>query len=158
MFCLESRFSRRICRTRGWAEGHPKYNDTKDILFKVWEGLQKRADLNQDGQVSHEEWINMWDEYAKNPEKALDWQNRYMNFMFELEDSSGDGTIDEDEFKALCISYGLKADDSVEAFSKFTSNKTVEITREVFADLWKQFFSSEDPNAPGNYIFGKVPV
>jgi hypothetical protein len=31
----------------------------------------------------------MWNDYAKNPEKALDWQNRYMNFMFDLEDSSG---------------------------------------------------------------------
>ena len=31
----------------------------------------------------------MWNEYAKNPDNALEWQNRYMNFMFELEDSSG---------------------------------------------------------------------
>jgi hypothetical protein len=40
-------------------------------------------------QVSHEEWVSMWNDYAKNPEKALEWQNRYMNFMFDLEDSSG---------------------------------------------------------------------
>jgi hypothetical protein len=40
-------------------------------------------------QVSHEEWVSMWNDYAKNPDNALDWQNRYMNFMFELEDSSG---------------------------------------------------------------------
>jgi hypothetical protein len=40
-------------------------------------------------QVSHEEWVSMWNDYAKNPDKALDWQNRYMNFMFDLEDSSG---------------------------------------------------------------------
>jgi len=40
-------------------------------------------------QVSHEEWVSMWNEYAKNPDNALEWQNRYMNFMFELEDSSG---------------------------------------------------------------------
>jgi hypothetical protein len=31
----------------------------------------------------------MWNDYAKNPDKALDWQKRYMNFMFDLEDSSG---------------------------------------------------------------------
>jgi len=40
-------------------------------------------------QVSHEEWVSMWNDYAENPDNALDWQNRYMNFMFELEDSSG---------------------------------------------------------------------
>ncbi|XP_021936109.1 calexcitin-2 [Zootermopsis nevadensis] len=148
----------RIRKTRGWKESDPKYSETKDILLKVWDGLQQKADANKDGQVSHEEWVSMWNDYAKNPEKALEWQNRYMNFMFDLEDSSGDGSIDEEEFKSLCVSYGLNPQDSAEAYNKFTSNKTVDITREVFAGLWKQFFASEDPNAPGNYIFGKVPL
>ncbi|GFG31972.1 hypothetical protein Cfor_01875, partial [Coptotermes formosanus] len=148
----------RIRTTRGWKESDPKHTETREILLKVWEGLQQKADANRDGQVSHEEWVSMWNEYAKNPDKALDWQNRYMNFMFELEDSSGDGTIDESEFKSLCVSYGLSPEESAEAYNKFTSNKTVEITREVFAELWKQFFSSEDPDAPGNYIFGKVSL
>jgi hypothetical protein len=31
----------------------------------------------------------MWDEYARNAGPALDWQQRYMNFMFDLEDTSG---------------------------------------------------------------------
>lgn len=31
----------------------------------------------------------MWEEYAKNPAHALEWQQTYMNFMFDLEDSSG---------------------------------------------------------------------
>jgi len=148
----------RIRTTRGWQESDPKHKETRDILLKVWEGLQQKADANKDGQVSHEEWVSMWNEYAKNPDNALEWQNRYMNFMFELEDSSGDGSIDESEFKSLCASYGLSSEDSAEAYNKFTSNKTVEITREVFAELWKQFFSSEDPDAPGNYIFGKVSL
>nr|AGM32632.1 EF-hand domain containing protein [Coptotermes formosanus] len=148
----------RIRTTRGWKESDPKHTETREILLKVWEGLQQKADANRDGQVSHEEWVSMWNVYAKNPDKALDWQNRYMNFMFELEDSSGDGTIDESEFKSLCVSYGLSPEESAEAYNKFTSNKTVEITREVFAELWKQFFSSEDPDAPGNYIFGKVSL
>jgi hypothetical protein len=34
---------------------------------------------------------------------------------------SGDGSIDEEEFKSLCVSYGLNAQDSAEAYNKFTS-------------------------------------
>ncbi|KAF4516883.1 hypothetical protein B566_EDAN011228 [Ephemera danica] len=127
--------SGRICRMRGWAPGDPKYQETQEILIEVWDGLRARADANRDGQVSHEEWCTMWDEYARNSGPALDWQKRYMNFMFDLEDTSGDGCIDEEEF---------------------TSNKTVRVDRARFADLWKQYFASEDPNAPGNFIFGKV--
>lgn len=32
----------------------------------------------------------MWEEYAKDPAHALEWQQTYMNFMFDLEDSSGE--------------------------------------------------------------------
>ena len=31
-----------------------------------------------------------------------------------------------------------------------------EVTRETFAELWQQYFSSDDPAAPGNFIFGKT--
>jgi hypothetical protein len=34
---------------------------------------------------------------------------------------SGDGTIDESEFKSLCVSYGLSSEESAEAYNKFTS-------------------------------------
>nr|CAH7752055.1 unnamed protein product [Callosobruchus chinensis] len=76
----------------------------------------------------------MWDDYSKQPESALEWQNQYLRFMFELEDASGDGSIDIDEF---------------------TSGKN-EVSYEQFVDLWQQFFTSENPADPGNYIFGKT--
>lgn len=31
----------------------------------------------------------MWEDYAKDPANAHDWQQTYMKFMFDLEDSSG---------------------------------------------------------------------
>ncbi|KAJ9582733.1 hypothetical protein L9F63_022915, partial [Diploptera punctata] len=40
----------KICKTRGWDKNDPKSQDIKDILYKVWDDLQKRADVNQDGQ------------------------------------------------------------------------------------------------------------
>nr|CAD7401635.1 unnamed protein product [Timema poppensis] len=146
----------KICRMRGWAAGDPRYEETRNILLKIWDGLRQRADANKDGQVSHEEWCTMWDDYAKNTDNALDWQQRYMNFMFDLEDASGDGCIDEDEFTTVCSSYGLTREECQKAFVKFSSNKSVKVTRDVFAELWKQYFSSENPQAPGNFIFGKT--
>lgn len=38
----------------------------------------------------------------------------------------------------------------------FISPQGQEVTREKFADLWKQYFCSDDPNIPGNFIFGKT--
>lgn len=43
-----------------------------------------------------------------------------MNFMFDLEDASNDGTIDAQEFALVCSSYGLDARECEEAFGKMS--------------------------------------
>lgn len=63
----------------------------------------------------------MWDEYSKNPDKPLDWQSQYLKFMFDLEDASGDGSIDVDEFISVCSCYGLEPAECREAFQKMSS-------------------------------------
>ncbi|KAJ8971583.1 hypothetical protein NQ314_000641 [Rhamnusium bicolor] len=68
--------------------------------------------------VSVEEWASMWDDYSKNPDNALEWQTQYLRFMFDLEDASGDGSIDVDEFTSVCSCYGLEASECKEAFQK----------------------------------------
>ena len=47
--------TQRIRSTRGWKESDPKHTETRDILLKVWEGLQQKADANKDGQVRQRE-------------------------------------------------------------------------------------------------------
>lgn len=66
----------------------------------------------------------MWDEFSSAPEKALEWQNQYLRFMFELEDASGDGAIDVDEFTSVCSCYGLDVPECREAFQKMAQVKT----------------------------------
>ena len=46
----------------------------------------------QDNKITQEEWFKMWTEcvQATNNHKDLpDWQQRYMDFMFEVNDTSG---------------------------------------------------------------------
>lgn len=106
-------------------------------------------------QVSVDEWCNMWDAYAKDPSSVMDWQNAYMNFMFDLEDASHDGGIDVTEFTLVCSSYGVEKSECEEAFGKMAQGQS-DVTREQFAALWKEYFAAEDLDAPGNFIFGKT--
>lgn len=46
-----------------------------------------------------------------------------MNFMFDLEDASNDGTIDAQEFALVCSSYGLDAKECEQAFAKMSKVK-----------------------------------
>ncbi|XP_058812288.1 calexcitin-1-like [Topomyia yanbarensis] len=145
----------KICELRGWPVGNPRNTETHESMFKIWDGLRSKADKDNDGQVSVEEWCKMWDEYARDPDSVLDWQLRYMNFMFDLEDASNDGGIDAEEFSIVCSSYGPDKQECQQAFRKMAQGSD-EVNREQFAELWREYFSTDDPTAPGNFIFGKT--
>lgn len=106
--------------------------------------------------------------------------------MFDLEDASNDGAIDAAEFAIVCSSYGLDKAECEDAFKKMSqvsmfsierdvncqfscrlrretlidnpsrSQGAEEVTREQFAVLWQEFWQSDEPSAPGNFIFGKT--
>ncbi|CAG4942933.1 unnamed protein product [Parnassius apollo] len=146
--------AQKISQLRGWKEGDAKYKETLDSLLKIWDGLQSVADSDKNGEVTADEWVSMWEAYAKNPSSAQDWQNQYCKFTFNLEDATGDGSIDSEEFSSVYASFGLSKDDAVLAFQKLARGKS-SITWPEFQELWKEYFVTEDPNAPGNFIFGK---
>ncbi|KAG8269647.1 Non-specific lipid-transfer protein, partial [Homalodisca vitripennis] len=62
----------------------------------------------------------MWEEYSRNPNSVLDWQLQFRDFMFDLEDTSGDGAIDEEEFAMICSSYNVPEQNARDAFRKFS--------------------------------------
>jgi len=66
------------------------------------------------------------DAYAKDPSSVLEWQQRYMNFMFDLEDASDDGTIDASEFAMVCSSYGLDTSECEDAFNKMSRVSSIQ--------------------------------
>lgn len=143
-----------ISKLRGWKQGDAKYKETLDALLKVWDGLQNVADANKDGEVTADEWVTMWEAYAKNPSSAYDWQNQYCKFIFQLEDASNDGAIDSEEFSTVYASFGLNKEEAVTAFQKMAKGKA-NVSWPEFQELWKEYFVTEEPNAPGNFIFGR---
>ncbi|XP_069357329.1 calexcitin-1 isoform X1 [Maniola hyperantus] len=119
----------KICSLRGWKPGDAKNTETHEIMIKIWDGLRKRADSNRDGQVSVEEWVSMWNDYAQNPSAALQWQQLYCQFMFQLEDASADGTIDCDEFTTVCSAYGIDPTECKAAFGKMARVMLIVVKR-----------------------------
>lgn len=144
-----------IAKLRGWSPDDEKYKETQNALLNIWQALIKEADANQDGQISIDEWFAMWQEYTKNPSKPLEWQDLYCKFIFDLQDDSGDGSIDVEEFSNVLQSFGLLKEDSEVAF-EFMSRGRKTISWKEFQELWKEYIVSENPSDPGNYIFGSA--
>lgn len=142
-----------ISKLRGWKASDAQYKQANDTLLQIWEGLKNSADSDSDGEVSQDEWIALWDEFARNPSSAQEWQNLYCKFIFQLEDASNDGAIDVDEFSSVYESFGLDKEESVQAFANISKGKGT-VSWPEFQELWKEYFNSEDAEAPGNFIFG----
>lgn len=100
--------------------GDAKHLEVQASLAYVWEHLKKVADRDNDGTVSTEEWLKMWDE-AISAQQNPEWVSRYQGFLFEAEDVTGDGKVDLDEYTTAYTSYGVSADECKQAFTKLTN-------------------------------------
>ncbi|XP_049876442.1 calexcitin-2-like [Pectinophora gossypiella] len=144
-----------LAKLRGYAPGDVTYELMKELLTNLWDGLVKQADTDGDGVINAEEWVKLWDEYAKNPSAAAEWQQLYCKCVFQLEDASNDGAIDANEYANVYESFGLDKNQSLEAFKKMAKGKDT-INWEEFQELWKQYFASDNPDDAGNFIFGII--
>ncbi|OWR47915.1 calexcitin-2-like [Danaus plexippus] len=145
----------KIAKAKGWADGDEAYKQAKKVMGDIWEGIQQKADINKDGEVSLDEWINLWDDFANNSGEPQPWQAHYCKAIFFIQDSTGDGVIDKNEFSNVHASFGMSKEDAEKAFDKAANGKSG-ISWDDFQKLWLEYFTSEDENAPGNYIFGNL--
>lgn len=147
-------YAERVCKTHGWTVNEGKGAVAYQRVMSIWDAL-KKVDADGDGTVDQEEWCTMWNNLAQG-QGSQEWQEKYRDLIFSQIDTSGEGTIEEDEFTAVVTKYGAVASDSSEAFNRMTKNKSVTVDAALFARLWNEFFSSDDPSAPGNFIFGRL--
>merc|ERR1712137_335361 len=133
----------------GWSLKEGRGADVLKGLLDIWDAL-RQGDTDGDDQVDTEEWCTLWKNGCSEP-----WQLKYKDLIFDLHDTSGDGSIGEDEFVAVNAMGDVTADDCKAAFKKLTSNGSGELTRDAYTKLFNEYFVSDDVNAAGNYIFGR---
>ncbi|XP_055342009.1 calexcitin-2-like [Paramacrobiotus metropolitanus] len=144
----------RVASLRQVSQGSGKYREVEESLNYVWEHLKKVADRDNDGNVSQQEWLKMWEE-AITSQQEPQWVKRYQDFLFEVEDVSGDGKVDEKEFVAAYTQFGIGQDECRGAFKKLTNGTGGEISKADFEKRFREFILSNEPSAPGNYLLGK---
>ncbi|KAI5632463.1 juvenile hormone diol kinase [Phthorimaea operculella] len=144
-----------LAQLRGYKPGDVTYELMKELLHSIWDGLIAQADKDGSGNISTDEWVQLWDDYAKDPSKGAEWQQLYCKAIFQMLDASLDGSIDADEYATVFKSFGRDEAKSKEAFTKLSGGKPT-ISQAEFEKLWTEFYTSENPSDAGNYIFGEL--
>ncbi|ESO89769.1 hypothetical protein LOTGIDRAFT_204304 [Lottia gigantea] len=153
--------AQKICSLHHWKQGGDRYKSAEKTLASIWDGLRKFADKDQDQKITKEEWLVMWEDCLKNISSGKgfpDWQKHYMEFMFLANDTSGDGFIDKEEYVTIYKVFGMPEENSSAAFDQLAKGTEGKISWEEFESLWTEYFTSDNPSARGNFLFGQIPV
>ncbi|KAJ2940334.1 hypothetical protein O0L34_g8 [Tuta absoluta] len=142
-----------LAELRGYKPGDVTYELMKELIHSIWDGLIAQADKDGSGNICVDEWVQLWEDFSKNPDNAAEWQQLYCKAIFQMLDATGDGSIDADEYATVFKSFGRDEAKCKQAFEKLSGGKP-SISQAEFENLWSEFYTSENPSDPGNYIFG----
>jgi Ca2+-binding EF-hand superfamily protein len=132
-------------------------------VMNWWEHLCALADLDDDDRVTREEWQTYWealdasvdtDENASN--ETLQSLERAARGTFQAMKTSDADHVTEDEYTAWLAAWGIEAQAS--AFDRLDRDGTGVLSEDDLVKAVKEFYLSNDPDAPGNVLYGELPV
>lgn len=145
------------CSARfGWERGGLDYKEFETHFLSMWAGMVKRADKNQDQQVSLQEFLDFYSDLLDSPEEYQVVLGGLGGAIFGTFDVNFDGELTLGEYKEFYAAMGLSTGFATTIFARLDLNTNGRISIRELTILLDEFFSSQDPNAPGNFLFGPV--
>ncbi len=127
---------------------------SKDLYYQLIKDLGKQSGES----IVLEEWLNYFDEEiisAKNVTLLKNYIQITVRYVFDLYDQDHDGLITVEEFVDMFTIYGLDSKYTAKSFIRLDANHDEVISKSELIQAVKDFFVSSDPEADGNWIFGK---
>jgi Ca2+-binding EF-hand superfamily protein len=139
-----------------YQKGSADYQRVESELLEFWNGLQQKAGLSPDGEVTLEAWLSYFDNLLLDenfPSAGIDYG---VNLIFNIIDKDGDDKISLEEYTQLLKSWRISDSEVSGIYSKLDLNGDGSLSREELKQLYHDFYYSNDPDAPGNSIHGLV--
>ena len=147
---------RNLASLRGFQQNSPGSDAIVAVMGTVWTNLSHYCSDPLRGRASLEDWFRFEDERAVNCDDA--WYDLYVNTVvrgvFDLLDEDSDGWIGRNELIDLMMSFWVEPRDALLAFERMDTDADGRLGREEFVERVVEFHKSNDPDAPGNWLFG----
>ncbi|MDH3269681.1 MAG: EF-hand domain-containing protein [Gemmatimonadota bacterium] len=138
----------------GAAESSSAYDLLRAAYSTLWNGLRSSADADGDGGVDLDEWLAYW-QIALEDEARYDAEVRQLtDRLLALFDLDEDGEIGAAEFIDFYGVFGIAVQLAETVFVELDADGDGVVTREELLGLSAEFFRGDDPDAPGNLLFG----
>ncbi|WP_329177891.1 EF-hand domain-containing protein [Streptomyces sp. NBC_01477] len=143
----------RWSRLPGVGPGTELRTRVETLLMGWWATLLETGDIDGDGAVDLDEVLLLVDRL---PAMVAD-VTATADTVFDAVDANGDGVISPEEHRRLVETWNGQPVDTAGVFELLDLNGDGHLSREEFALLWSQFWISDDPAEPGNWLCGPFP-
>lgn len=143
-----------MAKLRGWSADAPEYSSFRATYHAYWEALCRLTDKNMDGQVNLSEFIAGFERLLSDDQNYRRYVESVAKNLFDSVDLDRDDKISLGEFSIPQQAYGLTADQAQETFKRLDVTGKGYLTRDEMYGLAHEFFYSDDPAAPGTWLFG----
>ncbi|MEV4251567.1 EF-hand domain-containing protein [Spirillospora sp. NPDC049652] len=145
------------------ALGHPSGSAAErqiiDAYLRIWRDLHLPHVPGGGGAISKEQFIDSTRSLVSDPDAARATVGALAEAFLDIADTDADGSVTPDEFLAFQRGHfpGLEASDAAEAFRHLDTDGDGRLSSEEFVQAVIEFWSSTDPEAPGNWWMGRPP-
>ena len=136
-------------------EGSEKYDQIKRRFEEGWNHFNHFVN-NDDGKANWDHWIHFAEKAIVKSDETIfnEYVDEFAGEIFDNFDTDNDGYIDLDEYIDLLVGYRIEVRFAAKSFRKLDRNHDDLISRGELIQAVKEFFRSDDPEAPGNWLFG----
>ncbi len=132
------------------------FRQIEELSEKLRVDIREYTDKERGNKCSIDEWLSFADEQIVNCDEV--WYGNYINSivsgLFDMFDSNRDGLISDIEYINLFTSFRIEVRVASKCFKKLDNNNDGYISRDELVNAVKEFMRSNEPDVPGNSLFG----
>ena len=148
----------RLADARGVTDPDAKA-EIHDQVMNWWHHLCSVADVDNDERVTQREWQRYWQGLqaaVEDPNEAvLDELERAARATFRSIKVDDGDQVTQAEYAEWLAAWGV--DDAEAPFDRLDRDNTGGLTEEDLVQAVREFYLSNDPDAPGNVLYGELP-
>ncbi len=143
-----------LAQAQGLAAGSAQEAEFLARYMGTLDELLQHADTDRDGRITLDEYLG-WYDHQVQARETLD--RRIETIAAETirrSDQDGDGQLTVDDYKRTTRRWQLSEREVEAIFQRMDSNGDGYISHEEMLQAVREFYYSDDPDAPGNWLIG----
>lgn len=140
----------------GLPETSPVHRQLRDAYLRRWTAVRESADVDGDGGVDLDEWLGYWEGVLHSDDRYETEVATVVRQLFAQFDTDDDGVLGPREFADFFGIYGLDRRLAHQTFERLDRDGDGRITRSELVEISHEFYRGDDPEAPGNRLYGPL--